>query len=653
MGTENSKNNNEKDNKENKAITKEIKEENNENIIQKSNVMQNQKTVTILIPLNSGYWEKSYNIETPLNQIASDFQEESNINNNNNYYIEWTYKDKPIEMNLNPLKSIIKEDTNKIYLMNKIKPISGKENLEMNISIDIVGKPSSDPFEIFIFEPKKKVIKTRLYNQEKIKEIGLNKYGVDSAYCNANNHLFISGGMDQSTSEGIGLFWEIDLMNNIFNAPIKMFPKKNHSMIYIEKKVYIIGGEDINTLFYDEEDKDIKQWSNLNYKRFEPSLIKHDDYLFCFDTSKRHMNNFSNEFDFEKINLKSNLAEWELVKPQISSDVYSVFSQKFFGIAEDLSGNIIFLGGMMDFDDKKNDINNECMNIQYNANKNIIEKSSIEFKEISFNEKTFLPLNNNTYFILPNFNKHSPKVIYYYRDKNFMEINEFHTSSSNKNDLDKIRATQIKPSLDGLIFDQPTSHSRNSKSNIDIKINVNGNKLNNNNSFNEIQKKVTEEIKPDDIKVDIIKNNILTSESNHKDFAINNSNMSLLRNQNEAKEKNEKEKEKENEPKKEEKAEEIKSEKENNIKHYQTQVDNEKCTYVNYQFYYIEKPGTLIKFHSSNYTPLNKNSSSNTNYNIRKNIKKKDIILPKTINRKSLKRIIKKIDNDHIKMHNY
>ena len=156
MGTENSKNNNEKDNKENKAITKEIKEENNENIIQKSNVMQNQKTVTILIPLNSGYWEKSYNIETPLNQIASDFQEESNINNNNNYYIEWTYKDKPIEMNLNPLKSIIKEDTNKIYLMNKIKPISGKENLEINISIDIVGKPSSDPFEIFIFESKKK-----------------------------------------------------------------------------------------------------------------------------------------------------------------------------------------------------------------------------------------------------------------------------------------------------------------------------------------------------------------------------------------------------------------------------------------------------------------------------------------------------------------
>jgi hypothetical protein len=460
--------------------------------------------------------------------------------------------------------------------------------------------------------------------------------------------------VDQSTKESIGLFWDIDLMNNIFDAPIKMFPKKNHSMIYIEKKVYIIGGDDINTLCYDEEDKDIKQWSNLNYRRFEPSLIKHDDYLFCFDTSKRYMNNFSNEFDFEKINLKSNSAEWELVKPQISPEICSVFSQKFFGIAEDLSGNIIFLGGIMDNDYKKNDTNNECMNIQYNENNNIIEKSSIEYKEISFNEKTFLPLNNKTYFILPNFNKRSPKVIYYYRDKNFVEIKEFHTSSSYKIDLEKIRTKQIKPSLDGLIFDQPTSHKRNSKSSIDIKINVN---VNDNKLNNDIKKTVTEEIKPDDIKIDIANNNIITSEINNKESMINNSNLSLLRNQKEEKDKNEEEKEKENEkenePNKEDKTGEINLEKENSTKQCQTQVNNENDKYVNYQFYYIEKPETLVKFHSCNYSQTNENNTSSTNYNKRKNIKKKDIILPKTINRKSLKRIIKKIGNDHIKIHNY
>ena len=646
MGSEDSKYYNKENNKKNKDITKEIKEEN----IEKKNLKAN--TVNVVIPLNLGFWEKSYNIETPLSQIASDFQQESINNFKKNYYFEWSYKNNPIEMNLNPLKTIINEDTNKIYLMNKIKPVLGKENSEINGTINIVGKPFSDPFVIFIFEAQKKVIKIRMYNQEKIKEIGLNKYGVDSAYCNANNHLYISGGVDLSTKESIDLFWDIDLMNNIFNDPIKMFPKKNHSMIYIDKKVYIIGGDDVNTSFYDEEDKDIKQWSNLNYRRFEPSLIKHGDYLFCFDTSKKYVNNFSNEFNFEKINLKSKSAEWELVNPQISPDVYSsVFSQKFFGVVEDLSENIIFIGGMMD----NNDINkNECMNIQYNINNNIIEKSIIEFKEISFNEKTFLPLNNKTYFVLPNFNKRSPKVIYFYRDKNFVEINEFHTSTTNKIDLEKIQTTQIKPSLNGLIFDQPTSHKRNSKSsiNIEIKIPDKGKKINNNNLFNEIQRTVTETIKPDNTKMDImIKNNILTSELTHKDSFIYNSNLSLLNSQKEEIKK--KKQEKENNPKKGDKAEEIKSEKENRIKKYQTQIKKENDTYVNYQFYYIEKPVSLVKFHSCNYNPLNEISNSNTNYNKIKNIKKKDIILPKTINRRSLKRIINKIDNSHIKMHNY
>ena len=650
MGSENSNYYNKQNNKENKNIAKEIKEENLEKKIPKS------KTVDVLIPLNSRYWEKSYNIETPLNQIASDFQQESINNFKKNYYYEWSYKNNLIEMNINPLKSIINEDTDKIYLMNKIKPFPGKKNLEI-----FVGKPFSDPFQIFIFEARKKVIKIRLYNKEKIKEIGLNKYGIDSAYCNANNHLYISGGMDQSTKESIDLFWDIDLMNNIFNAPIKMFPKKNHSMIYIDKKVYIIGGDDVNTSFYDEEDKDIKQWSNLNYRRFEPSLIKHGDFLFCFDTSKKYVNNFSNEFNFEKINLESKSAEWELVNPQISPDVFnSVFSQKFFGVVEDLNENIIFVGGMMDNNDKKNNNvnNNECMNIQYNINNNTIEKSNIEFKEISFNEKTFLALNEKTYFILPNFNKRYPKVIYFFRDKNFVEINEFHTSSTNKIDSEKIITTQIKPSLNGLIFDQPTSHRRNSKSsiNIDIKIPNNRKKINNNNLFNEMERTVTEEIKPDDVKIDFMsKNKILTNEINHKDSFINNSNISLLKTQKKEEKEEGKKQEKENKPKKEDKAKEIKYEKENRIKQYQTQVKSENEKYVNYQFYYIEKPVTLVKFHSCNYIPQNEISynNSNANYNKRKIMQKKDLILPKTINRRSLKKIITKIGNDHIKTHNY
>ena len=208
-------------------------------------------------------------------------------------------------------------------------------------------------------------------------------------------------------------------------------------------------------------------------------------------------------------------------------------------------------------------------------------------------------------------------------------------------DSEKIITTQIKPSLNGLIFDQPTSHRRNSKSsiNIDIKIPNNRKKINNNNLFNEMERTVTEEIKPDDVKIDFMsKNKILTNEINHKDSFINNSNISLLKTQ-----------------KKEEKEEGKKQEKENRIKQYQTQVKSENEKYVNYQFYYIEKPVTLVKFHSCNYIPQNEisNNNSNANYNKRKIMQKKDLILPKTINRRSLKKIITKIGNDHIKTHNY
>ena len=92
-------------------------------------------------------------------------------------------------------------------------------------------------------------------------------------------------------------------------------------MIYIQKKVYIIGGDDVNTMIYSEDDKEITHWANLNYKRFEPSLIRHDNFLFCFDTSRKYINNFENNINFEKIDLFSRSEDWELVTPQISPNI--------------------------------------------------------------------------------------------------------------------------------------------------------------------------------------------------------------------------------------------------------------------------------------------------------------------------------------------
>ena len=93
------------------------------------------------------------------------------------------------------------------------------------------------------------------------------------------------------------------------------------------------------------------------------------------------MNNFEDKFNFEKIDLYSDLTQWELVNPNISpNNLNLIFSQKFFGVVEDFRENIIFVGGIYDNEIKENDINNNIkrMNIKYYINKNTIEKSDIQ-----------------------------------------------------------------------------------------------------------------------------------------------------------------------------------------------------------------------------------------------------------------------------------
>ena len=123
------------------------------------------------------------------------------------------------------------------------------------------------------------------------------------------------------TLENIGLFWDIDLKKNTDLTPIKMFPKKNHSMIYIKGKVYIVGGDEVITLYYSEEGKEIIPWASLNYKRFEPSLIKHGNYLLCFDTSKKFLNNRHDERRSTKIKNKT--------KTRLTINNIPLFEKKF------------------------------------------------------------------------------------------------------------------------------------------------------------------------------------------------------------------------------------------------------------------------------------------------------------------------------------
>ena len=438
---------------------------------------EKQKKITVKIKMENinEFWEKEYDIDTPLNLVEIDFiemEENNNEKNQINNYIEYTYNNSLLQFDSRPLKSlIIDEDQKEILIIQEIKHIKNDKKLEKKKNIEYVnyiGKPMANPFEIYIFIVKNKIIKKLKYKKEKINKLELDKYGTSSTYCNGINHLFISGGIDPISNQTLNLFWDIDIENNILKKKIRMpIPKKNHSMIYYNGIVYIIGGDDEKTMIYDTKNLRIEEWVNLNQKKFEPSLIIYNNFLFCIDSSRKYYS----DYNFEKINLINENEEWENIKPKINSDISdSIFSQRFFGLLEDNNENIIFLGGIYDND---NDNSNLNYNLQYNVDKNLIGKNEgmkliniDDIKDLKFNEKSFLYSDDNTSIILPEFNKRNPKILYYHKNENCLEANIYHSNKKLTKIYKDGKIGSMKESLVGLNINMPTIKNNNIYSNI-------------------------------------------------------------------------------------------------------------------------------------------------------------------------------------------
>ena len=423
------------DNKE--KITKEnLNTNNNEINIDKIEEDKDKKiipTVTVKIKIEGGFWEKEFNKETPLNQISSEFKESNNLEKiKKNHYIEFIYNNSSIQMDSRLLNEILDEDQTEIILNQEMKQIPGIEKKEIIEPVDFIGKPLDNPFEIYTLDIKQKKISKIKYSKEKERIFELNKFGINSAYCNGINHLFISGGSDSYTDEILSIFWVVDLKDKLFQVRTNMpLPKKNHRMIYIEKKVYMIGGNDESTLFYDISKNNFTEWAKLKKKKFEPSLIK-------FNEGK-----YSKDYNFEKINLIEDNPEWETVNPKISPDLLNLnFSQRFFGLIED-------------------------------------KNERIEgYEEINLSEKAFLPINENTYVIFPDFKRRAPKVLYFYKDRNALEINSYRSNQRLTQIANQTRIVSLGESMNGLNLNMPVVKNKNIYINEDFRTKLGKNEVN-------------------------------------------------------------------------------------------------------------------------------------------------------------------------------
>ena len=414
---------------ETKKTKKSVNSQNNSQKIQNSQILQNSQN-----PQNPQYFQNPYNSQNPTNMPKEEERKEPD-NQRNESNVPITQEKKIIEdkdnlfssFNNNPDKdkdnlhnpnpNFNKAFINGSIIDNKIKNNSNEEYIPNSI-----GKLCFDPLSLFVYDSKKNSFHVQKF------DLGLNNFeelNNTSSCCNGDNKLFVSGGSTK-TGEIIDKMWAFDLDDYSVEGPFQIEGKINHSMIYIldntEKYIFFVGGNTENVFKFDIKTYSINSWGKLKKNRIEPALIEINNYLYAFDNINESEDINNSNLTFERSSFHvSSMPYWELIKPDLSPQISDTkFNPKFFGVAKESDDNIIFLGGSA-LDD------NDNKNYKYNPDNNLIELSEVPFVNITLKEKKFFNYNNknNVFFILPDFYKKCPQVVFYIKNKNMLKIVDY------------------------------------------------------------------------------------------------------------------------------------------------------------------------------------------------------------------------------------
>ena len=165
--------------------------------------------INIIIPLEGdSKWEKEYYKSDKIQKIVDDFQNQTNKVISKDYFENWKNKDKLIDLN-DPINIFITDNNTSTINLD----FGFGNDLDINNSYfndcELIGKPLLKPFQIQIYDKKNKEIKFLNINQNEIDKYQMEKYGIESSYCNGNNHLYILGG--EYKNNILNDFWDIDL----------------------------------------------------------------------------------------------------------------------------------------------------------------------------------------------------------------------------------------------------------------------------------------------------------------------------------------------------------------------------------------------------------------------------------------------------------
>ena len=356
--------------------------------------------------------------DSSMNQILSNMKLKKNsdyvIEFDNNLTIGADKKDEKFENILNELfKNNIPEVINMKYTQKGLDiPENAVQAYRENTKIigsAILDNPET--FGIITYENNTRELNPYYYQRSEYPE--LNTLNSFTAYCNAKNCLYFSGGEKEQPYEKednslpYDEFICIDLtelstnknklvinkLNNLIN------PRTWHSMIFVPNKyIFIVGGSNTRTVeLYDIEEKKLTKDSELNEIRCECTLcLVNNTYLYAFYGFLLHQD-YNNSI--ERCNLLKEERKWENIN--VIENCAVKFKPSFFAISYFLNDNLLLIGGNDTGEDERNDYIYKFGKEE--NQKDEIEDYKFDLKEKLniFKDKLFMPLENNKAVNIP------------------------------------------------------------------------------------------------------------------------------------------------------------------------------------------------------------------------------------------------------------
>ena len=356
--------------------------------------------------------------DSSMNQILSNMK----LKKNSDYIIEFDNKltigaDKKDEKFENILNELFKNNIPEVINMKYTqKGLDIPENVVQAYreNTKIIGSAILDnpeTFGIITYENNTRELNPYYYQRSEYPE--LNTLNSFTAYCNAKNCLYFSGGEKEQPYEKednslpYDEFICIDLtelstnknklvinkLNNLIN------PRTWHSMIFVPNKyIFIVGGSNTKSVeLYDIEEKKLTEDSELNEIRCECTLcLVNNTYLYAFYGFLLHQD-YNNSI--ERCNLLKEERKWENIN--VIENCAVKFKPSFFAISYFLKDNLLLIGGNDTGEDERNDYIYKFGKEE--NQKDEIEDYKFELKENLniFKDKLFMPLENNKAVNIP------------------------------------------------------------------------------------------------------------------------------------------------------------------------------------------------------------------------------------------------------------